>query len=155
LKEDLMIQGSCLCGGMRFEIDEEEILFINNCHCSWCRKVTGAAYGTFIQIPGAHFRWISGADLLSTYESSPGNHRAFCKTCGSRAPQSQNWAQHVTVPAGLLDGDPLARPVVNIYTGSKAPWHDIREEIPSFEGMPPQNFWVSIWEERQRKRGDA
>jgi hypothetical protein len=59
----------------------------------------------------------------------------------------------VTVPAGLLDGDPLARPAVNIYTGSKAPWHEINETIPSFETMPPQEFWQSIWEERQRRLG--
>jgi len=149
-----MIQGSCLCGGMRFELDEEHIYFINNCHCSWCRKASGAAYGTFVHLPGAHFRWIAGQDLRSSFESTPGNHRGFCKVCGSRAPGFvYGDEKHVVVPAGLLDGDPLARPRVNIYTGSKAPWHQISEPIPAFETVPPQEFWLSLWEERHGPAG--
>src|SRR5262245_31049158 len=105
---------------MKFEIDEEFIFIINNCHCSNCRKVTGAAYGTFVQIPGNHFRWLQGQNLRVTYESSPGNHRAFCEVCGSRAPQSQNWEEVVGIPAGCLDGDPIARPEVNIFVANKA-----------------------------------
>src|SRR5262245_13735132 len=94
-----MIQGSCLCGAMRFEIDEAQIIVINNCHCSYCRKVSGAAFGTFVQLPGSSFRWLSGEQHLATFESTPGNRRAFCKVCGSRAPQSADWKEHVTVPA--------------------------------------------------------
>ena len=29
-----MIEGSCLCGGVKFEIDEQDILVIDNRHCS-------------------------------------------------------------------------------------------------------------------------
>jgi len=148
-----MIEGSCLCGGMKFEIDEEYIFVINNCHCANCRKVSGAAYGTFVQIPADHFRWLKGRDLLSTYESSPGNHRAFCKVCGSRAPQSPNWDERVTIPAGCLDGDPKLRPAVNIFTASKAPWHTIDEPIPSFDDHPPDAFWLSTFAEWQKRVG--
>ena len=45
-----MIHGSCLCAEVTFEIDESKIIMMNNCHCANCRKVTGADYGTFIQI---------------------------------------------------------------------------------------------------------
>ena len=37
-----MIRGSCLCGGVRYEIDGQ-IGPALNCHCSMCRKATGAA----------------------------------------------------------------------------------------------------------------
>lgn len=148
-----MVQGSCLCGGVRFEIDEEHIQLVNNCHCSYCRKVSGAAYGTFIQIPGRHFRWLVGKELISTYESSPGNHRAFCRICGSRAPQSRDWAQHITVPAGSLDGDPGVSPEINIFTDSKAPWHTIAESIPSTPGRGSDEFWRSFIEERRNRGG--
>ena len=148
-----MIEGSCLCGGVKFEIDEQHILLINNCHCSYCRKVTGAAYGTFVQIPGGHFRWLTGKELLSTYESSQGNHRAFCKVCGSRAPQSANWEEIVTVPAGCLDGDPVSRPVVNIFTASKAPWHTIDESLPSFSWHAPEEFWRRFMSEKRDRDG--
>src|SRR5262245_15674334 len=109
-----MIQGSCLCEGVRFEIDERAIIVINNCHCANCRKVSGAAFGTFVHIPGRSFHWIAGQELVATYESSPGTRRAFCKVCGSRMPQSPNWEEHVIVPAGALDGDPGMKPEINI-----------------------------------------
>lgn len=139
-----MIQGSCLCGGTKFEIDERHILLINNCYCTNCRKVSGAAFGTFVQIPGEHFRWLAGQELVSTYESSPGIHRAFCRVCGSRAPQSANWAEIVGIPAGCLDGDPVARPVVSIFAESKAAWHEIDESITSVSGFGTEEFWRSF-----------
>jgi hypothetical protein len=137
-----VIEGSCLCGGVRFEIDEDKIFLFNNCHCTWCRKVTGAAFGSFLQIvPGTGFRWISGQELVATFESSPGNHRAFCKVCGSRAPQSRNWAEHVTVPAGSLERDPGVAPDVNIYIRSRVGWNEIDPSIPSFPDAGPPEFW--------------
>ena len=144
-----MIQGSCLCGAVRYEFDEQTILLVNNCHCSRCRKVSGAAYATFVQIPGKSFRWISGEGSVATFESSPGNRRAFCKVCGSRAPQSRNWSEHVTVPAGGLDGDPGAKPHVNIFVADKAPWHTIHESIPSAADGGSEEFWRKLMQERR------
>ena len=140
-----MIQGSCLCGEVTFEIDEGKIVMMNNCHCTNCRKVTGADYGTFIQIPEQDFKWLSGQEFVSTYDSSPGNHRAFCKNCGSRAPQSNEAWPFVTIPAGSLDGDPKMSPKVNIFTGSKAPWLSIDDSIPSVSDMGSPDFWAEIW----------
>ena len=40
-----MIHGSCLCGKVRFELAGPP-QFINHCHCSMCRKVHGAAFGS-------------------------------------------------------------------------------------------------------------
>ncbi|MGH8286041.1 MAG: GFA family protein, partial [Steroidobacteraceae bacterium] len=40
-----MIRGSCLCGGVRFEIDGP-VGRASHCHCSMCRKAHGAAFGT-------------------------------------------------------------------------------------------------------------
>lgn len=149
-----MIEGSCLCGGVKFEIDEREILLINNCHCSYCRKVTGAAYATTVQIPRDHFRWLAGNELVATYESSPGNHRAFCKVCGSRAPQSANSAEVVGVPAGCLDGDPGVRPTLNMFTASKAPWHTIEDEsMMSLPGTLPEGLWRMIVAAKENRGG--
>jgi hypothetical protein len=141
-----MIQGSCLCGGIRFEIDESRIHLINNCYCVNCRKVSGAAYGTFVQMPGSGFRWISGEELVATFESSPGNHRAFCKVCGSRAPQSRDFSEYATVPAGSLDGDPGVKPHVNMFTASKAAWHTIEDSLPSVPDRGTPEFWTPLLE---------
>jgi hypothetical protein len=131
-----MIKGSCLCGGIHFEIDEEFIYMMNNCHCESCRKVSASAYGTFVQVPGAHFRWLEGRELISLYESSPGNHRAFCSVCGSNMPQSRNWEKLVTVHAGTLDGDPGAKPALNGFVSDSPGWYAIDESMPTFSKQP-------------------
>ena len=38
-----MIQGGCLCGGVRFEIDRAVGPF-ELCHCRRCRKASGSAF---------------------------------------------------------------------------------------------------------------
>ena len=47
-----MLKGSCLCGGIRYEIDAE-LKAVSNCHCGQCRKASGAAFGTGATIPAA------------------------------------------------------------------------------------------------------
>ena len=140
-----MIHGSCLCAEVTFEIDESKIIMMNNCHCANCRKVTGADYGTFIQISPQDFNWLSGEEYVSTYDSSPGNHRAFCKKCGSRMPQTSDASPFTTIPAGSLDADPKVTPNVNIFTGSKAPWNIIDDSLPSSIDMGTPEFWAKLF----------
>jgi len=40
-----MLRGSCLCGGVRYEI-AGPLSGALNCHCSMCRKAHGAAFRT-------------------------------------------------------------------------------------------------------------
>ena len=99
------LRASCLCGGIRLEVDPRQIEMINNCHCQWCRKVSGAAFGTMVQVRKEGLTWLQGKDLVMGYESSVGIFRAFCRVCGSRTP-GRGGTDIVGVPAGLLD-DPL------------------------------------------------
>ena len=78
----MKIQGGCLCGGMRYEIDGP-LTEVGNCHCSMCRRFHGAAFSTYAKVDAEHFHWLSGADLLAVYETSPGTGWAFCQICGS------------------------------------------------------------------------
>ncbi|HEX8953868.1 MAG TPA: GFA family protein, partial [Polyangia bacterium] len=72
------LKGSCLCGGIRYEI-AGPLGTVVNCHCSMCRKATGAAYRTRAAVPARAFRWTQGEELLARFESSPGNIRTFCR----------------------------------------------------------------------------
>jgi len=38
-----MLKGSCLCGGVKYEIDGG-LGAVTNCHCSLCRKMSGSAF---------------------------------------------------------------------------------------------------------------
>jgi hypothetical protein len=130
-----MIRGSCLCGGVRFEAREVPLIVL--CHCSICRKANGAAFEAGAAVPAADFRLIDGAELIRHYESSPGNQRAFCSVCGSRAPSLSRDRNLYFVPAGLLDDDPGVRPALHIFVGSKAPWWQITDDLPRFEKWVP------------------
>jgi hypothetical protein len=75
-----MLRGSCLCGGIRYEISGK-LYEPLNCHCSMCRKAQGAAFRSRARVQSGDFCWITGKHLLTFFESSPGNHRGFCRVC--------------------------------------------------------------------------
>src|SRR3954470_5361321 len=136
-----MIGGSCLCGQIKYELSGG-VELINHCHCSMCRKAHGAAFGSFLHASSDGFRWTAGESLVERYESSPGNVRAFCRVCGSNMPVLDH--KSVTIPAGTLDDDPGVRPMLHIFTGSKAPWFDIDGSLPQFKEFAPRTFWEGV-----------
>ena len=75
------LQGSCLCGGVRFEIDGP-LMRSSHCHCRQCQKAHGAPFRTRARVAAADFRFLAGEELVSFYESTPGTHRGLCKVCG-------------------------------------------------------------------------
>jgi hypothetical protein len=77
-------KGSCLCGGVRFEIDEARSLTF--CHRANCRKLSGAAFASYVHVDASNFRLLSGEDLIERFESAPGSFRNFCRICGSTVP---------------------------------------------------------------------
>ena len=44
------MKGSCLCGGVVYEIDPPFKIF-QYCHCSRCRKFTGSAHAANLFVP--------------------------------------------------------------------------------------------------------
>ena len=131
-----MLRGSCLCGGVRYEISGP-LSGVLNCHCSMCRKAHGAAFRTRASVKASDFRWMQGEALVTYYESSPGNHRGFCRVCGSPLLSRFDFAPAVYgLPFGALDDDPGKKPKLHVFTAYKAPWHDITDELPQFLELP-------------------
>src|SRR5574341_1183291 len=120
-------RGSCLCGQVRYEVTGE-LKQPLNCHCSMCRKAHGTAFRTQAWVRAQDFRWQSGAELVSSYESSPGKHRTFCKVCGSNLITRMDAKKDLYgLPLGTLDTDPGIKPQLHIFVASKAPWFDIAD----------------------------
>ncbi len=130
-----MVRGSCLCKGIEFEADR--IVLIRNCHCSRCRKESGAAFAAAALAQPNEFRFLGGQDLVHYYEYPPNGRRAFCQICGSKAPLALLNDTVVLIPAGLLDDDPVVRPALHMFVGSKASWWDIQDDLPQFETWVP------------------
>lgn len=131
----MAISGSCLCGAVRYEVTGAFVA-MGNCHCSVCRKATGAAFATWGIIDPEHFRWTAGANVVAAYPSSPGVERCFCPTCGSSL-AARHSGKVTEVLIGTVDGDPGMRPEAHIFVGSKASWHDITDGLEQHEEWPP------------------
>jgi hypothetical protein len=132
-----MLTGSCLCGGVRFEIARAVGPF-ELCHCRRCRKASGSAFAAMVGVRTRDFRLIEGADLVGTYdapilEKPPPYRVSFCRRCGSPVPNPDPGAEWFEVPAGLLDGDPGVRPDKHIFVDLKAPWHEIADSLPRLD----------------------
>ena len=72
------IRGSCLCGGVKFEIVGPLVKPLN-CHCVQCRKQHGAAFRSRARVQAHDFKWLQGEELVRYYETSPGFRRGFCE----------------------------------------------------------------------------
>ena len=57
------IRGSCLCGGVRFEI-AGRWSGIGQCHCSKCRKVSGTASNAVLYASAKSLSWVAGEALV-------------------------------------------------------------------------------------------
>lgn len=129
-----MYKGQCLCGAIKYEVDEIKPQ-MGNCHCSMCRKFHGAAFSTFAEADVNDFRWVEGEDQLKSYMAGNGSVRQFCKNCGSSmtfAP-SKEANDVIEFSLGTLDSDIELSPDAHIYTGSKANWVEIFDELPQYK----------------------
>jgi hypothetical protein len=116
-----MTTGGCLCGAVRFEVDEFSS-GVFKCHCSKCRKAFGGASSAAALAQEDAFRWTQGEKTIATFSESPTFQRRFCPTCGSILPQHLPDYGTYWVPAGLLDSDPGLKLTRHIHVDSKAPW---------------------------------
>ena len=142
------LRGSCLCGGVRYEITGP-LVTPCNCHCSMCRKQHGAAFRSRARVRVTDFNWIQGEDLVKFYESSPGTHRGFCSVCGSPVVNRvdtksvsggfnvEGASAMLGIDLGTLDDDPGVGPEFHVFVADKVPWFKITDDLPQFAGLPP------------------
>ena len=127
-----MYTGSCLCGGVAFEIGGE-LEPIQVCHCQQCRKAQGTALVTNIPVETTQLRWVRGEDLLKGYESTPGKQRVFCRECGSPVlSRLESLPGVVRIRAGLLNEALVTRPAFHFYVDSACNWWSIDDDLPQY-----------------------
>jgi hypothetical protein len=125
----MALSGSCLCGGVRFEV-EPPFRRANHCHCSRCRKHSGTFGLTQGRVARERFRLLAGEELLRVYTPADGAAvKVFCSVCGSSL-FGGHWpdGDEVSVRLGALDGDPEIRPQYHSFVDSRAPWDVLPED---------------------------
>src|SRR5437764_4023517 len=132
------VRGSCLCGEVRFEITVP-FRRANYCHCSRCRKHSGAAALAQGRVPQEGFRLLRGAELIETFKPPDGMAKAFCRVCGSSL-FGGTWpgGPEVSIRLGALDDDPQIRPQFHNYVGGAPAWLPPCDDgLPRYETVAP------------------
>ena len=130
-----MWTGGCLCGAIRYEVRGDPI-YIGHCHCSRCRKSSGAAFLTAALFPKDSIQWTTQVPKL--YPSSAGVDRGFCPDCGSSLTfQSPG---RLLLLIGSLDrpeeidmSDPRRFEANHVFFSEKLPWFHIEDNLPRFD----------------------
>ncbi len=134
----MAITGSCFCGAVTYRVDGT-LRDARSCHCSSCRKAFSAQASAYALVDPEEFSWISGQDLLTTYESKDGNGLQFCRICGSTLCGTHHGTIH-GVTLGCVDGDPDIRLGMHMFVGSKAAWETLPDDgVPQYEDGSPAN----------------
>ena len=120
--------GTCLCGGVRFEVTEP-FAMVSYCHCTTCKKLSGGT-GTVngrSRTDAIHVR--QGAELLRTFQPSEGSAKTFCSGCGSNL-FGGGWpdSEYSSVRLSALDEPPEQQPGAHIFVRSVAPWETLPED---------------------------
>jgi hypothetical protein len=128
---ELPLTGGCLCGRVRYEVDEP-LVTAAYCHCTRCQRRSGSAAAVSALTAPGSVRITTGEELLASFDPPDGFSKVFCGACGGAL-----FARHPTDPnvvwirMGTFDGDPGIRPAYRQYVAYAAPW----EAIPD-DGLP-------------------
>jgi hypothetical protein len=123
-----MLHGSCLCGGVRFEVSEpfERVV---QCHCTSCKKLSGSGSTTNGRAARESIRIIAGEDLIRTYQPHEGTAKTFCSVCGTNL-FGGGWPEreHVSVRVPTIDDPFDEKPSRHINVQSVAPWETLPDD---------------------------
>lgn len=132
-------RGSCLCGGVAYEI-RGELGEFGYCHCRSCRKASGSAHAANAPVERTRFQLIRGSELVREFESSPGKLRAFCSTCGSPLyAYLRSTPDALRIRLGSLDTPLGKRPTAHTFVSDKADWDPIHDALPQFPSWAPKH----------------
>jgi len=129
------LSGECLCGSVRYSV-LDGFEYAINCHCSQCRRATGSAFKPLAGIERSKLTLARGQDNLVIYGDEQANHDVRCGRCGSLLYSVVRDGTYVHVAMGTLTDTPSIMPTMHIFTGSKAEWHRITDELPQHREFP-------------------
>jgi len=124
----MTLRGSCLCGGVQFEL-AREFEPRSYCHCTSCKRLSGGVGTANARVRSDSVRITAGEELLQTYQPAEGTAKTFCSVCGSNLfgggwPESE--LASVRLPA--IDTPFEGRPTRHIFTRSVAAWETIPDD---------------------------
>jgi hypothetical protein len=126
-----VLKGKCLCEAVQYETTGSPFAE-TNCHCSICRRASGASPVAWFTVPASSFRFVIGNP--HQYKSSAKGVRKFCGDCGTQLTfQSHESSTEIDVTTCSLDDPDIASPKSHIYTSSKLGWVALMDKLPIYK----------------------
>jgi hypothetical protein len=129
-----MLHGQCHCGAIQYEMPEE-VVHHALCHCTDCRRCSGAPAVSWALAPRDKVK-ISGTP--KSYASSEHAIRQFCPECGTGLfyLNEQVFPGMVDIQSATLDEPDAIAIQAQIQTAERIGWMEKAHELPSFERYP-------------------
>ena len=125
------LRGGCFCGAVRYETAGKPFNE-SVCHCSMCRRASGAPFVAWFSVPSAQFKFVSGEP--ARFRSSATAVRGFCAQCGTALTfQLDAHPEEIDVTIASLDDPGALRPKDHIYTSTKLDWVKLADGLPQFK----------------------
>ena len=132
--------GGCICGAVKFTVTglPERVTV---CHCAWCQRRTGTAFGTEVVFLTENVSFTSTS--MSTYrhhsdESGRWVDVHFCTACGTNLGLTVEVRDGIrSIPAGAFDDpewvDETGAEIRHVYTRSQRHWGNTANAVKTFE----------------------
>jgi 2-oxo-3-hexenedioate decarboxylase len=102
-----------------------------HCHCSICRRTTGAPFVTWFTVPADAFAFTAGSPTC--FASSDHGRRSFCPFCGTQLTfQSSRAPGELDVTTCSLDEPERVPPKDHTQTGAMLSWVALSGGLPRF-----------------------
>ena len=125
-----MHKGSCLCGGVTFEVDGS-LSAPDACHCIECRKWTGH-FLVSTDVPRTKLR-IKDRRHLRWFRSSEKARRGFCSRCGSSLffdPLDKEKHDWTGIAMGAFERPTDTHLALHIFVAEKGDYYEILDDLP-------------------------
>jgi hypothetical protein len=129
-----VLRGRCACNAIAYEVSDDFVAAYS-CHCSNCRALTGSAFLPWGDIEREKLRVTKGAESLRLEGDPDGAYAMRCAECLSLLYWTPR-ERYFRIPYGTLIDEPALKPMGHMFVGSKAPWHEIRDDLPQYDEYP-------------------
>lgn len=127
--------GRCLCGDLAYAASAD-LAPVVHCHCGFCRRAHGAPFTTIGFLPASALAWRPSSAEPARFTTPAGNVRYFCARCSAPLYNTTPGVDIACVVVSSLDDDLQPAPWFHVNLESKAPWFEIRDDLPRFEAWP-------------------
>jgi hypothetical protein len=125
-----IIEGGCLCGAVRYRASGTPS-DVTHCHCTLCRRASGAPFVSWASFRSARFSFTTGEP--ARFASSARAVRTVCNHCGTPLTfQLYEKVDQIDVTICSMDDPERVTPQDHTWTRSQLSWIKLADELPRY-----------------------